>query len=218
MQTRIWNRNCEKRRFKALLESRSAFWLRRGLESDIRACACNGIRSRSGLSLAGRSLTQSDAVARRGRCRLSAKMRHPRPYAPGRNFGSGPGSSNPEVAVSIPPALHEEAAFARAPKLFIKALPLGILRRAVLLVDFQARASPKWGREHWWAQRPGAFPGPDPRWHALGELEPLAKHVSGRRLYDLTRRGRVRESESYITPHAAPQRVATAVEAATMAD
>src|ERR1700675_2563630 len=75
MQTRIWNRNCEKRRFKALLESRLAFWLRRRLGSDIRACACNGIRSRSGLSLARRSLTQSDAVARRGRCRFSAKVR-----------------------------------------------------------------------------------------------------------------------------------------------
>jgi hypothetical protein len=44
MQTRIWNRNCEKRRFKALLESRLAFWLRRGLfvrahvtESDLGA-------------------------------------------------------------------------------------------------------------------------------------------------------------------------------------
>ena len=76
MQTRIWNRNCEKRRFKALLESRLAFWLRRGLGSDIRACACNGTRPRSGLSLARRSLTQSDAVARRGRCRLSARRRH----------------------------------------------------------------------------------------------------------------------------------------------
>ena len=61
--------------FKALLESRLAFWLRRGLGPDIRACACNGIRSRSGLSLARRSLTQSDALARRGRCRLSAKAR-----------------------------------------------------------------------------------------------------------------------------------------------
>jgi hypothetical protein len=78
MQTRIWNRNCEKRRFEALLESRLAFWLRRGLGSDIRACACNGIRSRSGLSLARRSLTQSDAVARQGHCRFSAKTRqHP---------------------------------------------------------------------------------------------------------------------------------------------
>jgi hypothetical protein len=75
MQTRIWNRNCEKRRFKALLESRLAFWLRRGLGSDTRACACNRIRSRGGFSLALRSLTQSDAVARRGRCRLSAKTR-----------------------------------------------------------------------------------------------------------------------------------------------
>ena len=75
LQTRIWNRNCEKRRFEALLESRLAFWLRRGLGSDIRACACNGIRSRSGLSLARRSLTQSDPVARRGRCPDKA---HPR--------------------------------------------------------------------------------------------------------------------------------------------
>jgi diadenosine tetraphosphate (Ap4A) HIT family hydrolase len=79
MQTRIWNRNCEKRRFKTplqgLLESRLAFWLRRGLGADIRACACNGIRSRSGLSLARRSLTQSNAAARRDRCRFSATPR-----------------------------------------------------------------------------------------------------------------------------------------------
>ncbi len=53
-----------------------AFWLRRGLGSDIRACACNGIRSRGGLSLARRSLTRSDAVARQGRCRVSARRRH----------------------------------------------------------------------------------------------------------------------------------------------
>ncbi len=74
MRTRFWIA-IEKRRFKALLESRLAFWLRCGLGSDIRACVCNGPRSRSGLSLVRRSRTQSGAVARRGRCRSSAKTR-----------------------------------------------------------------------------------------------------------------------------------------------
>src|SRR6266511_855609 len=40
-----------KRRFKALLASRLAFWLRGGLGSEIRACPCRGIRSRSGLQV-----------------------------------------------------------------------------------------------------------------------------------------------------------------------
>jgi hypothetical protein len=36
---------------RLLLESRLAFWLRGGLGSDTRACACSGIRSRSGLQV-----------------------------------------------------------------------------------------------------------------------------------------------------------------------